>query len=552
MNEQIKATLEKALTELAAARGQGELQFDVTFDRPKDPAHGDLATNCAMKYAKALGMAPRDLAQNLAARVVGGDVKSAEVAGPGFLNLRLGGGWADSAVKRIFAEGNRYGAVDLGRGRKVQVEFVSANPTGPLHVGHGRGAVVGDVVALLLAFTGWDVQREYYVNDAGLQISILGVSIQSRYFELCGKPELAPLPEDSYRGTYIYDVARVALAEKGESLVGQPLEESLPYFKELGCREILANIRDDLATIGVRFDNYFREKSLYEQGLVTDAMEALKAKGHLYEKDGALWFDSSTYGDDKDRVLIRTNGVPTYFASDIAYHKNKFDRGFERVIDLWGCDHHGYVPRLTAAVSALGMDAEKFNVLLCQFVNLLIDGKPVSMSTRAGTFETLADVVKEVGVDGTRYNFLMRRSDVTVEFDMAEAKRQSADNPVYYTQYAHARCSSLLNKASELGLAVEPEAFNGGLLTGEEEKKLVAKLADFPVDVARASEGLEPHRLVAYLYDLAGLWHGFYTGCRILDEEPVLRSHHLALTAAVRQVLHNCLTLLGLSAPDRM
>lgn len=551
MNNPLKEKLEGLLSQYAAQKGV-EAAFDVAFERPKDPSHGDLATNCAMKYAKLLGTNPRELATFLAEGAKGGDVVEATVAGPGFLNFRLGGNWADEVIARIKTEGDRFGSTDLGQGRNVQVEFVSANPTGPLHVGHGRGAAVGDVTANLLTFTGWDVQREYYVNDAGLQINILGASIQARYFELYGQSELCPFPEESYKGDYIYDVARVAQSEKGDSLLALPLEESLPYFKDLGCRVILEDIRQDLLTFGVKVDNFYSERSLYQRDLVKSAVDTLRQKGHIYEKEEATWFNSTSFGDDKDRVLFRSNGVPTYFASDVAYHKDKFDRGFDRVIDVWGCDHHGYIPRLTAAIGALGKDASQFNVLLYQFVNLLIDGKPVSMSTRAGTFETLADVVKEVGVDATRYNFLMRRSDVTVDFDMAEAKRQSSDNPVYYTQYAHARCCSLLSKAQENGVEAHFEAFKGDLMASEGEKKLVAKLADFPAEVARASQNLEPHRIVTYLYDLAALFHGFYNSCRILEEEPALRDHHLAVVLAVRQVLQNSLRLLGLSAPERM
>lgn len=556
MNDQItnlQNLLLRGLQQIQTQRGI-EVELDMPeIQRPKDESHGDLASNCAMKYAKAFGMPPRELAQCLAS-VLQGDqqIQSVEVAGPGFLNFRMSDNWMDQLVCQILEEKELWGRVDLGKGKKVQVEFVSANPTGPLHVGHGRGAAVGDVVGNILRFTGWDVQKEYYVNDAGLQMKILGRSIQSRYFEKLGYPEKAPFPEESYKGAYIYDVAQLAIDQKGGSLIDLPLDESLPYFSELGARTILDMIRNDLDKFGVRFDQFFSEKSLYENKLVDRAVNILEEKGRIYEHDGARWFDSSKSGDDKDRVLFRSNGVPTYFASDIAYHQNKFDRGFDRVIDVWGSDHHGYIPRLSAAIDALGKNKDQFNVLLIQFVNLLIEGKPVSMSTRAGTFETLEDVVKEVGVDATRYYFLMRRCDSAVEFDMAQAKRESTDNPVYYTQYAHARACSLLAKAQQKGVDVGTIQYDSSHSVSVEEKRLLAKIADFPKEIVRASENLEPHRLVTYLYELAGEFHAFYNACHILDEEGPVRDSLLSVVVVAQQTLKNCFTLLGITAPEHM
>ena len=457
-------------------------------------------------------------------------------------------------VRDVLAAVSDYGRVDLGKGRKAQVEFVSANPTGPLHVGHGRGAAVGDVTGNILSFAGWNVEKEYYVNDAGLQMNILGRSTQSRYFELLGRPEKFPFPEESYKGRYIYDIAQEVVDARGEEFLERPLEESLPFFRTYAAGRILEQIKNELGEFGVTFDNFFSEKSLYDRNLVAAAVQTLKERGHLYEQDEALWFRSTEYGDDKDRVLMRSNGVPTYFTSDIAYHKEKFDRGFERVIDVWGADHHGYVPRMKAAIEALGYDPKKFTILLIQFVNLLRDGEQVKMSTRSGQFVELQEVVREVGVDAARYYFLMRRSDSHLDFDLELAKSQSADNPVYYVQYAHARLCSILQKAAEKGIAVPGvSAFDPDVIATPEEKRLFTKLAQFPEEVGRAAADLEPHRIVSYVYELAGDFHSYYNnGGRILEESGALRDSHLLMVAAIRTVIANALRLLGISAPEKM
>ncbi len=552
----LKALVLAALEDIAAERGAPlGPEREIHFERPKREDHGDWATNAAMKYGKKLGLAPRELASLVASRV-GGDprVGRVEVAGPGFINFYLSNAWTGGVVAEILARGDDYGRSDLGKGRRAQVEFVSANPTGPLHVGHGRGAAVGDVTGNILAFAGWDVEKEYYVNDNGLQMDILGRSVQSRYFELLGRGEKCPFPEESYKGHYIYDVAREIADARGGEFLDMPPEESLPFFKSHAAARILGQIKDELADFGVRFDRFFSEKSLYERGLVREAVKTLKDRGRLYEAENALWFRSTDYGDDKDRVLTRSNGAPTYFASDIAYHKEKFDRGFERVIDVWGADHHGYVRRLKAAIEALGCDPGKFTILLIQFVNLFRGGEQVKMSTRSGQFVELREVIDEVGADAARYYFLMRRCDSHLDFDLELAKSQSADNPVYYVQYAHARVRSVLRKAAEKKIAPPaPDAFDPGEISTPEEKRLIARLARFPDEAARAAIDLEPHRVVSYVYDLAGDFHSFYNNSgRILEETGARQATHLLLVSAVGIVLRNALRLLGIAAPEKM
>ncbi|BDF79173.1 MULTISPECIES: arginine--tRNA ligase [Bacteria] len=552
----LKALVWGALEAIAREKGKDPASLgELHFERPKQENHGDWATNAAMQNCRPLGCKPRDLAEDIARRI-GSDrrIRRVEVAGPGFINFYLSNLWMGDIVRDVLAAGSDYGRVDLGKGRKAQVEFVSANPTGPLHVGHGRGAAVGDVTGNILSFAGWNVEKEYYVNDAGLQMNILGRSTQSRYFELLGRPEKFPFPEESYKGRYIYDIAQEVVDARGEEFLERPLEESLPFFRTYAAGRILEQIKNELGEFGVTFDNFFSEKSLYDRNLVAAAVQTLKERGHLYEQDEALWFRSTEYGDDKDRVLMRSNGVPTYFTSDIAYHKEKFDRGFERVIDVWGADHHGYVPRMKAAIEALGYDPKKFTILLIQFVNLLRDGEQVKMSTRSGQFVELQEVVREVGVDAARYYFLMRRSDSHLDFDLELAKSQSADNPVYYVQYAHARLCSILQKAAEKGIAVPGvSAFDPDVIATPEEKRLFTKLAQFPEEVGRAAADLEPHRIVSYVYELAGDFHSYYNnGGRILEESGALRDSHLLMVAAIRTVIANALRLLGISAPEKM
>jgi len=408
----------------------------VEIERPKREDHGDWATNAALQWARFLDMKPRSLAENIVSRLEESEyLQEVRVAGPGFINFVLSNRWISDMLSQVIERQDDFGRVDVGRGRKVQVEFVSANPTGPLHVGHGRGAAVGDICANILSFAGWDVQREYYINDAGLQMELLGKSVQSRYFEICGSPESVPFPEDGYKGAYLYELAEEIRETEGDRFLEEDPQKNLPFFTEFAEKKILDGIKEDLAAFGVEFDVWFSEKSLYEDNAMEKTIETLKKNGYAYDAEGATWFKATAFSDDKDRVLVRSNGVPTYFMSDVVYHKDKYDRGFDLVIDVWGADHHGYIPRMKAAVQALGRRADDLEVVLIQFVNLLRGGEQVSMSTRSGEFVTLREVIDEVGVDATRYFFAMRRSDSHLDFDLELAKSTSTENPVYYVQY---------------------------------------------------------------------------------------------------------------------
>ena len=561
----LSSALEAAVKELA-----GELNKDLPenlsyeLESPKFNNQGDKASSAAMRLAKVFGKSPRDIALKIVEKLnlnleLKNLVDKIEVAGPGFINFFLAPSWFSFAASDVLDQGEGYGALNLGNNKRVQVEFVSSNPTGPLHIGHGRGAAVGDSVARILEFTGWDVQREYYINDAGLQIETLGKSTQSRYFELFNKSELAPFPENGYKGEYLYDIANKIKAEQGDKFINLKLDESLEFFKTYASDLILKGISDDLKNFGVKFDKWFSEKSLYvkdEQGrtAVSIAMQNLKDNKYAFEQDGALWFRSTDFGDDKDRVLIRNNGVPTYFASDIAYHHDKFiDRNFERVIDVWGADHHGYIARLKAGIKAMGKDPDKFEVLLIQLVNLLRGGKQVAMSTRSGEFIELKAVCDEVGVDATRFFFLTRRSDSQLDFDLDLAKSQSSDNPVYYVQYAHARIASILREFDAKGGALSDNKINFEVFNNKEAKELANILAVFPKEVESASRDLAPQIITDYALNLAGAFHSFYNTNRILNlDDKELEAGRVKLACAVRNVIARCLNLLGVSAPERM
>ena len=555
----LKSILSKAVEDVASRKGKREklpASFTVEIERPKREGQGDRSSSAALQFAKSMGMSPRELASDIVASLTQEKneiIEKIETAGPGFINFFLSDKWLSSVVTEILNAGDSYGSSNDGAGRRVQVEFVSANPTGPLHIGHGRGAAVGDALANLLTFTGWKVEREYYINDAGLQMEILGRSTQSRYFELLDRAEKAPFPEDGYKGDYIYDLAKDAIAGEKEAFLSVPLSESLPWFKKFAGDAILADIKKDLEDFGVYFDVWFSENSLYTRNLVLQAMEDLKRGGFAFEADGAVWFKVSDFEDEEDRVLIRSSGAPTYFASDIAYHKDKFARGFDRVIDIWGADHHGYIPRMKAAVEAIGRKQDDLDVLLIQFVNLVRDGVQVPMSTRSGQFVTLRDVLDEVGADAVRYFFLMRRSDSQLDFDLELAKRASNDNPVFYVQYAHARICSVMQEAMERGVKMpEAQALSSVVFEGEETRKLVNYLAAFPQEMENASKELAPHYITAYAFNLAGFFHSFYNANRILGEPAPVEAGRLLLASAVKTVLARCLALMGVDAPERM
>ena len=555
MTEELKQLLERAVDDIARDVEQ-ELPegFMVRLERPRQAGHGDWATNIAMQLAKPFGMKPRELADKLIDKVPLGEiVEKAEVAGPGFINFTLASNWITEAIKSTIAQNENYGRVNSGEGRRIQVEFVSANPTGPLHMGHGRGAAVGDITASILDFAGWDVEREYYINDAGLQMELLGKSAQSRYFEALGRGDEAPMPEDGYHGEYMTDIARSFVDKYGDEPAKKPLEDTVEFFYVETGKIVTEMIRKDLEEFGVTFDVWFSEKSLYDNGQVEPAMEELKKRDYAYEEEGALWFRSTLFGDDKDRVLIRTNGVPTYFTSDVAYLKNKYDRNFEKLIYVWGADHHGYVPRLKSVNKAFGHPDDAVDVLLIQMVNLLRDGKPVQMSKRAGTIITLREIMDEVGVDATRFFFVMRRCDSTLDFDLELAKKATSENPVFYVQYAHARICSIYRELEERGVTLPGiEEFDVSLITDQSEINLAKAISRLPEEVAKSADEFAPHRIAYYATELAEAFHSFYNSQRILGvDEPVMKTRILLMEAA-KITLKNVLGLLGVSAPEKM
>ena len=519
----------------------------------KDPGHGDFASNAAMVLASRMRRSPREIAGILVDCIADADglLAKVEIAGPGFLNFFVREACWAGQLERVDREGTRFGSSDLGKGRRIQVEFVSANPTGPLHIGHARGAVVGDVMANILASVGYEVFREYYINDAGNQMNNLGKSVLLRYRELLGEKE--DFPEACYQGDYIRDLAAQLLQEEGERYCDMDPAEAVPLLTDYAGKRILAGIQEDLRSFGVVFDRYFSERELYREDGVEKLLRQLEEKGFIYREGEALWFKTTAFGDEKDRVVIRQNGDPTYFAADIAYHRDKYLRGFATVIDIWGADHHGYIPRMSAAVQALGYPAEALKVILVQLVSLLREGKPVAMSTRSGEFVTLREVVDEVGRDAARYNFLMRRSDSHLDFDLDLAKRQSNENPVYYVQYAHARICSILRMAGEKGHAV-PAYGEADLLLLKlaEEIDLIKAINRFPEVVDGAARTLEPHRLTFYLNDLAGLFHSYYNKTKVVTEDGGLTGARLFLANSLLTVIRNGLTLLGVSAPEKM
>ncbi len=520
----------------------------------RDPKHGDLATNVAMLLAKPLGMPPREVAAELAdfVRASCEDIVKVEIAGPGFCNITFAPSFWQKVVCDVEQAGAKYGNTQTGEGKKTLVEYVSANPTGPLHVGHGRGAACGDSLARLLRRAGYDVTTEYYINDAGRQMRLLGLSVWYRLRNMVGRP--MEEPTDWYKGEYIKDIAQEMLLQdpdlaRASDKEGE--ERCYEYAKDV----ILEGIRADLAHFRVEHQVWFSEKSLFDEGKVDAAFKALDKAGYLYEKDGALWFATTRFGDDKDRVLRKKDGTLTYFASDIAYHHDKFARGYDFLVDVWGADHHGYIPRMRAAIAAMGREQSQFEVVLIQLVNLLIKGQPVSMSTRAGTFETLADVVKEVGVDAARFMFLSRKMDTAVDFDLDAVKERSMDNPVYYVQYAHARICAIMRRAAEQGIGIPQLSSEEALapLDKPEDMALLRKMEVFPDMIAQAARSLSVHQVSHYLSELAQLLHSYYNKYSILsaDDEKTARAR-LALLRAVAQVLANGLDLLGVSAPERM
>ena len=554
MEQIIRDVITEALRQ---AKQAGDLTYDALPDinvrRPPNKAHGDLASTIAMELASQERRAPRQVAERIVRHLntAHSPVLKCEVAGPGFLNFYLNPGYWYDELKAILTQGERFGASTIGQGTRVQVEFVSSNPTGPLHIGHGRGAVVGDVVAGILAFAGYDVQREYYVNDAGTQIEKLGHSTWCRYMELLDQN--VPFVENGYQGDYIYDIARDMIDRHGDAFVGEPVQDVLPTFKTEACQAILHGIRHDLERFNVVFDEWFSEQSLYETHFVQQVVERLTAQGVMYEHEGAIWFRATGHDDEKDRVVIRSDGRPTYFASDIAYHENKFQRGFQKVINVWGADHHGYVPRMQGVIKSLGYPEDALEVILVQMVSLLRSGERVAMSTRAGEFIPLSELLDEVGVDAVRFFFTMRRSDSHLDFDLDLAKRQSKENPVYYVQYAHARICSIFRESEKQQITMPaPQEVDCSRLQLDEETALIAELCHFPKVIETSAQALEPHRLTYYVQDLAGLFHAYYNKYRVISDDIQTTYARLLLVRGVQVVLQNALRLLGVSAPEQM
>ncbi|MBQ4212732.1 MAG: arginine--tRNA ligase [Selenomonas sp.] len=549
----IKDTLTEAI--VAAAKSaiadgvfpEGELP-KVVLEVPPQKEFGDFATNFAMQSARVFHKAPRQIAEELVKRIEGDWLDHAQIAGPGFLNFYLKGNVLYDSFQKILAAGESYGQLPKKDAPKIQVEYVSANPTGLLHVGHGRGAAAGSALVNLLRAAGYPVESEYYINDAGNQMNNLARSVNARYLELLGQD--VEFPEDGYHGQDIIDTAQRIIDKEGDKYLSMSDEERLEIFKDLAYVEKLATLKEDLESFNVTFDNWFSERTLHPEA-VKAAVKILQDNGNIYEQDGALWLKSTAYGDDKDRVVIRDNGVPTYLAADIAYHHNKYERGFDRLINIWGADHHGYVCRVKAAMDALGHDSEKLTVLLLQMVALYRGGELVKMSKRTGQSVTLNELMEEVGTDAARYFFLMRSLDSQLDFDLDLAKKKSNDNPVYYIQYAHARICSIFRQAEEnkLSVGAQPEL---SLLTDESELDLIKKIEEYPEEIERAARDYAPQRIARYSYDLASAFHSFYNRCRIVGVEPKLAEARLALVQVTAHVIRHSLGILGVSAPEQM
>jgi arginyl-tRNA synthetase len=553
----LNKTLRDLITAAAAnARAANQLTFDTLpafeVEAAKHAEHGDLATNLALILAKQAKMPPRKVAEIIINNLSPpeGMLLKVEIAGPGFINFFINDAYWHRVISEIQQLGLKYGDSDMGAGQKIQVEFVSANPTGPLHIGHGRGAALGDALANLLAATGHTVEREYYINDVGNQILTLGKSLYFRLREQGGAAVV--FPEDGYQGGYMKDLARDYLARGHAPPPLEPHEDILLNLGRYAGDVILDEIKQDLADFGVRFDHWFSETELYRQHLVDQSFTRLQELGYLYEQDGALWFKATEFGDEKDRVVRRSNGATTYFASDVAYHLHKFGRGFDQVVDIWGADHHGYVPRLQAVVQALGFSG-RLQVILVQLVSLLRQGEPVAMTTRGGTFVTLREVIDEVGKDAARFIFLSRRPDAHLEFDLEVAKQQNSENPVYYVQYAHARLASVFRQAAAQGIVIEsldPARFPR--LTLPEELTILKMLANYPELVEGAARNLEPHRLTYFLTELASQLHSYYYKHRFISDDADLTQARFWLVSGVKTVLAHGLGILGVEAPETM
>ncbi len=553
MKEKIESLLKQTLEDLIHEGVIPPCELDIaSVSIPPDKGFGDFASNIAMVLASRAKRPPRQIAGAIkdAMECHADIIDRIDIAGPGFINFYINPSLWVNILHDTHAKGKTYGTSTFGAGKKVQVEFVSANPTGPLHIGHGRGAAVGDTLARILAAAGFDVEAEYYINDVGNQMNILGLSVLSRYRDLFGQN--IPFPATGYKGDYIRDLARRLSEIHGKNLLDEEESAAIQTCRKFASQVILDEIKADLDSFNVHFDHYFSESSLYSNHKVEATLDDLRDKDLSYEEDGALWFRTSSFGDEKDRVLRKQDGSLTYFAPDIAYHKDKIDRGFRQIIDIWGADHHGYVPRMKAAIEALGADKDCFHALLIQLVSLVRQGKPVQMSTRSGEFVTLKEIIDEVGKDVARYFFLMRRCDSQLIFDLDLAKKKSDENPVYYIQYAHARICSILANAADQGLLSDVTQADLSVLATGEDLELIKTIATYPDTVVSCAADLEPHRIAFYLLELATAFHRFYNKNRVISDDGRLTKARLVLIDAVRQVLSNALALLGIDAPESM
>ncbi|PAV31393.1 arginine--tRNA ligase [Virgibacillus profundi] len=553
----LKQTEDNLKQEIAASTIKAKLANEeelpeIILEKPKDKSHGDFATNIAMQLARIAKKAPRQIAEDIVANLdeTKASIEKVEIAGPGFINFFLKNDFLGEVVPAVLEAKETYGRTNAGDGERIQVEFVSVNPTGDLHLGHARGAAFGDVLCNVLGAAGYNVEREYYINDAGNQIDNLALSVEARYLQALGKD--AEMPEDGYHGQDIVEIGKVLAEAYGDKWASEEKSERLAFFKEYGLKYELGKIEKDLADFRVQFDNWFSERSLYKDDKISEALKTLDEGNYTYEKDGATWFKSTELGDDKDRVLIKQDTSFTYLTPDIAYHKNKLERGFDKIINVWGADHHGYVPRMRAAIQALGYSEEQFEVKIIQMVNLFENGEKVKMSKRTGRAVALRELMEEVGIDAVRYFFVARSNDSQLDFDMDLARSQSNDNPVYYVQYAHARICTMLKQAEEKGLAGS-ETFDAALLTAEKEIDLLKKLGEFPQTVAEAAEKHTPHKVTQYVFDLASLLHSFYNAEKVLDpQNKELTGARIALMKAVRITIANALGLIGVTAPEKM
>ncbi|MEK4924663.1 arginine--tRNA ligase [Cytobacillus sp. FSL W7-1323] len=552
--EQVQQNLKQEIKQAVIKAGlaeEGQIP-DVILEIPKDKTHGDYSTNMAMQLARVAKKAPKMIAEDIITHFdqSKASIEKMEIAGPGFLNFYMDNRYLTNLIPTVLEADEAYGQTNVGNGTKVQVEFVSANPTGDLHLGHARGAAVGDSLSNILAKAGYDVTREYYINDAGNQINNLAYSVEARYFQALGMEK--EMPQDGYHGEDIINIGKTLAKEHGNEYVDYDAQERFDTFREYGLKYEMEKLKNDLEDFRVPYDVWYSETSLYHNGKIDRALEALKENGHIYEEDGATWFRSTTFGDDKDRVLIKNDGSYTYLTPDIAYHKDKLERGFEKIINVWGADHHGYIPRMKAAIQALGYSKEALEVEIIQLVHLYKNGEKMKMSKRTGKAVTMRDLVEEVGLDATRYFFAMRSADTHLDFDLDLAVSQSNENPVYYAQYAHARISSILRQGEEQGLVLDAQA-DLSLIGAEKELDVLKKIGEFPQAVGEAAEKRMPHRITNYIFDLASTFHSFYNAEKVLDsEQPEKSKARLALIKAVQTTLKNALALIGVSAPEKM